>query len=233
MIVLSKRSIKKRRTGRRKLCFSRTSMTPRKRAAEVNNSGALVLMPNRSLAALLVSTVLPRSPARLRMRACMGSSSSTVVCFRLDDGGIRSSGPGTCWDSIEKRSWRYGGKQYPRERPRWSVAAVQPYSVRISIPCRLREIRPKTKKAVPLIVMTSEDVAILTTHPTTSVSSKNDAPSSIDPTLPTAQSEPLSLSIVSESSCSPHLSRIFATKASKCPESRKSWHPSTVLVSSL
>ena len=122
----------------------------------------------------------------------------------------------------ERRSVRSWGRQYPSDLPRLSVAALQPSSVRISMPCRLRDIKPSTKKAVPLIVMTSEEVAILAIQSTTSVSSKNGAPSSIEPTLPTAQRAPLSLSIVSASSHSAHESCILAAKASKWPESLRS-----------
>jgi len=66
---LSNRSMMKRRTGKRKLCFSKMSMTFRNSATDVNFSGDLVLMLNKSPAALFVSTVLPRSLVSLSMRA--------------------------------------------------------------------------------------------------------------------------------------------------------------------
>ncbi len=68
------------------------------------------------------------------------------------------------------------------------------------MPWMLRDIRPSTKKAVPRNVATPEFSAILTIKATASVSSRKGAPSSIDPTLPTAHKHPFTLSMVSWSS---------------------------------
>lgn len=133
----------------------------------------------------------------------------------------------------EKITPRCGGRQYPSERPTSSVAPFHPCSARISTPCKLLEIRPSTKNAVPLIVMESELPAILTIHATTSVSSRKEAPSSIEPIFPTAHRQPFTLSMISRFSASAQDSCMVATNSPKCPESLSSLQPSTVRVSSL
>lgn len=76
------------------------------------------------------------------------------------------------------------GKQMPVVNPIGVRVAIQPYSSRISAPCSVDEIKPSTKKHVPLTVKTCDSSAISTIVPMISSDSRNGKPPAVEPMLP-------------------------------------------------
>ena len=176
----------------------------------------------------------PRGPAPVSLWAPRFLPAHSSMARSEEGIGSAANGMGRHEFTVHtaRRYRRSSGIYRPSDSPMVVAAPSQPYSSSISDPCRLREIIPNTKKAVPRRLNTSDRRVMAMMDETTSDCSMKGAPSSIDPTFPIAHKQPFTLIITSGSSCSKPRSRTKLENSLKWPFSWRSLQPSAVRVSS-